>query len=267
VPGVLTHAYATVEQPEVQPNAEASAQLALTYQVAAATLTKVGELDLAWICSDRGLDAAERSGADVVRGSLMRSVAHSLLANGQFTDALAVVSTATDRLSARLPTVAPAYLSVFGSLFLVGAMAAARSNDAPNARALLSNADVIAQQLGQDANHLWSAFGPTNVAMHKVSVAMELGDVQVAAHLGAHVDTSSMPVERRVRHALEVARAQSARNRRDEGLDIVLAAEADAPEQVRYHFISRQLVISWVRGSKTKPRPQLRQLAERLRVV
>jgi hypothetical protein len=146
-------------------------------------------------------------------------------------------------------------------------MAAARSDDPPTARALLANADAVALQLGRDANHVWSAFGPTNVAMHHVSVAMEIGDIQFAAERGPRVDVSAMPLERRVRHALEVARAQAARNRPDEGLAVVLAAEADAPEQVRYHFISRQLVINWVRGAKAKPRPELRQLAERLRVV
>ena len=110
-------------------------------------------------------------------------------------------------------------------------------------------------------------FGPTNAAVHRVSVHAELGDVQIAAELSPHIDTSSLPVERRVRHALEVARAQSALNRPEEGLDTILAAEADAPEQVRYHFISRELVIGWIRNSRTRPRPELRQLAERLHVA
>ena len=71
---------------------------------------------------------------------------------------------------------------------------------------------------------------------------MELGDVQIALDLGPTVDTTELPAERRVRHALELARAYSARNRRDEGLAVLLRAERMAPEQVRHHFISRQLV-------------------------
>jgi len=57
--------------------------------------------------------------------------------------------------------------------------------------------------LGQDGNHLWTAFGPTNVAIHRVASAMDLGDVQVAVDLGPRIDTSNLPVERRVRHAME----------------------------------------------------------------
>jgi hypothetical protein len=64
--------------------ARAHAVLALTYQATATTLTKVGEADLAWIASDRGLVAAQRSGDPVVLGSLFRSVTHSLLSTGRY---------------------------------------------------------------------------------------------------------------------------------------------------------------------------------------
>jgi hypothetical protein len=40
---------------------------------------------------------------------------------------------------------------------------------------------------------MWTAFGPTNVAIHRVSTAMELGDVQVAVDLGPSLDTSACP--------------------------------------------------------------------------
>ena len=32
-------------------------------------------------------------------------------------------------------------------------------------------AALLAEQLGEDANHAWTAFGPTNVAIHRVSAA------------------------------------------------------------------------------------------------
>lgn len=59
---------------------------------------------------------------------------------------------------------------------------------------------------------MWTAFGPTNVAIHQVNTAMELDDVQVALDIGPELDTSGLPTERQVRHALEVARAYSAHN-------------------------------------------------------
>jgi hypothetical protein len=91
------------------------------------------------------------------------------------------------------------------------------------------------------------------VAIHQVNTAMELGDVQIALDIGPALDTSGLPTERRVRHALELARAYSARNRRDEGLAVVLDAERLAPEQVRHHYISRQLVLTWMRQRRGRP--------------
>jgi hypothetical protein len=112
-----------------------------------------------------------------------------------------------------------------------------------------------------------TAFGPTNVAIHQINTAMELGDVQIALDLGPTLDTAALPTERRVRHALELARAYSARNRRADGLAVLLDAEQIAPEQVRHHFISRQLVLTWMRQLRRKPDLELAGLATRLRLT
>jgi hypothetical protein len=85
--------------------------------------------------------------------------------------------------------------------------AAARADDRDTVRTFLREAAETAQRMGSDANHLWTAFGRTNVAIHRVSTAMELGDVQIALDIGPDIDTAGMPTERRVRHSLEVARA------------------------------------------------------------
>ena len=114
---------------------------------------------------------------------------------------------------------------------------------------------------------MWTAFGPTNVAIHRVATAMELGDVQLALDQGPQFDTSQLPTERRVRHALEVARAYSARNQVDEALSLILDAERLAPEQVRYHYIPRQLVTSWVWRQHGKPSLALSDLAQRIHVI
>jgi hypothetical protein len=146
-------------------------------------------------------------------------------------------------------------------------MAAARTEDRATTRDFLAEADRAAQQLGVDANHMWTAFGPTNVAIHRVATAAELGDMQVAVDLGPQIDTSNLPVERRTRHNLEVARALSSRNRIDEALAMILEAEAWAPEQVRSHYLARELVLSWVRNQRTQPSRTMADLSARLHVV
>lgn len=244
---------------------EALRLLALSYHAAAATLTKLGEADLAWIASDRGLAAAEDSEDPDAIASLLRSVAHALLSTGRYTSAADVVTRSADRVE-KAGEAGPMRWSLVGSLFLVGAMAAARAEEAREARTFLARARQAAQQLGQDANHAWTAFGPTNVAVHDLSLAVELGDLQTAATLAPRVNARSLPVERRVRHALEVARVYTMTNEPDEALQVVLRAEHDAAEQVHHHYIARELTLTWLRRSRS-PRPELDGLARRLRVA
>ncbi|HET9254325.1 MAG TPA: XRE family transcriptional regulator, partial [Pseudonocardiaceae bacterium] len=166
-----------------------------------------------------------------------------------------------------LANATPDYLSIYGTLFLAGSMAAARNEDRATTRTFLAEAEQSARRLGADANHLWTAFGPTNVAIHRVSTAVELGDLQIAVDLGPRVDVSALPIERRIRHRIELARAYSGWNRREEALNVLLEAEQDAPEQIRHHFISRQLVLCWVRQQRGKPSHRLIGLAQRLHVI
>lgn len=260
----LPPARTAVEAADGDDRAVAKGRLALMYQVAASTLTKLGESDLAWTASERGLDAARASDNPVVIGSLLRSISHSLLSTGAHADAVRVTHDAIDFFVPHLQRPSTAMLSVYGTALLAGAMAAARSDDRGTTREFLEAASDAAKRLGSDQNKLWTAFGPTNVAIHRVSTAMELGDVQIALNLGPHLDTMSMPVERQVRHSLEVARALTKANRRDEALSTVLTAEQCAPEQVRYHFLTRNLVQSWMRTQRGKPPLHLAQLATRL---
>jgi transcriptional regulator with XRE-family HTH domain len=266
-PGLLRDSVAISRSAAGDAGARAHELLALSYQAAASVLTKLGEADLAWIAAERGLTAAQNAGSLVVLGSLFRSVAHTLLATGRYRPAVELVNRAAGVLDSELAHADAQMLSVYGSLFLTGAMAASRAEDRSTTLAFLQEAEEAAARLGGDANHLWTAFGPTNVAIHRVNTAMELGDVQIALDLGPTVDTTALPAERRVRHALELARAYSARNRRDDALAVLLDAEQIAPEQVRHHFISRQLVLTWMRQLRRKPSVELAGLAARLRLT
>ncbi|MGW1866153.1 helix-turn-helix domain-containing protein [Streptomyces mauvecolor] len=267
LPLVLADALAASRAYSGHNREEAHALLALTYQGAAMVLGKVGETELAWIAADRGLAAAQISGQSAVLGSLFRAVTHCLLATGRFAPAIQLVNDAAATMQSDLARTDDEHLSVYGTLFLTGAMAAARAEDRATTQTFLREADETAQRLGADANHLWTAFGPTNVAIHCVATAGELGDIQIAADLGPRIDTSGLPVERRVRHSLEVARALSSWNRTDDALDALLDAEQIAPEQVRHHYLSRELVIGWIRGTRGRPSQPVADLARRLHIV
>ncbi|MEV5816236.1 helix-turn-helix domain-containing protein [Streptomyces mutabilis] len=267
LPLLLADALIAVQAYQGQERERAYELMAMTYQGAAMVLTKLGETDLAWIAADRGLAAAQQSGNQVITGSLFRSVAHCLLSNGRFDAAVQLVGDAGQYLRPGLNGPTPEFLSVYGTLYLAGSMASARADDRATTGDFLEEADQAARRLGADANHVWTAFGPTNVAIHRVATAAELGDMQIAVDLGPQIDTAGLPTERRTRHNLEVARALSAHNRMDDALAKVLEAESWAPEQVRSHYLARELVLTWVRGQRGRPSRSLADLADRLHVV
>ncbi|GAA2190720.1 helix-turn-helix transcriptional regulator [Micromonospora lupini] len=267
LPDLLRHAQTAADHHGGDDQDQARRLLGLVYQLVATQLTKLGETDLAWIAADRGLAAVRPMGDPVVTGSLFRSVGHALHATGRYAEAVRLTEDAAGYLEPHLKRATPALLSVYGTLFLSGAMAAARSNDAVTTRSFLAIADRAAGQLGADANQLWTAFGPTNVAIHRVATAAELGDLQVAVDLGPRIDTAGLPKERRTRHALEVARAYNSWNRVDDAQAVILDAERMAPEQVRHHFLSRQLALTWIRRQRGRPSTELAGLARRLKVL
>lgn len=240
---------------------------ALAHQAATAILSKVGETDLAWIAAQRGLAAAERSEDPAVIGSLLRSVIYALHSQGRLAPAADMTRRAAHYLQQVLDPTDPRIVSVYGTLVLPGAIAAARAGDRSTAGEYLNEAEDMAALLGEDANHLWTAFGPANVKVHRITTAMSLGDVQVALRLIPDTDTTMLPVERQVRHCLEVVNAYHARNKIDQAIEELLKAERRAPEQVHDHIMSRQLVLRLRTTAAGRRSRRLAELARRMKIL
>jgi hypothetical protein len=240
--------------------------LALTYQAAASVLTKCGEPDLAWVAAERGIGAAEKANDPAIHGSLVRSVAFSMLATGRLESAMRLVDSGTRFLEPEVGK-RSAISSVYGMLFLVGAMAAARFGDAGKTADYLNAADNAAQYLGYDGNDLWTAFGPTNVEIHRINTAAELGDMDTVLRTAIPVNSSPIPVERKVRYLLDVSRAYALTGNRDSALRTVIEAERMAPEQVRQHHLTKKVVTAVIHGLPGKPSVELEKLTQRLNLA
>jgi transcriptional regulator with XRE-family HTH domain len=115
-----------------------------------------------------------------------------------------------------------------------------------------------------DRNDLWTAFGPTNVAVHTVTIAVELGDPGYALKQAERVRLSRLPVaERRAHHLLDVARAHGQSRQDTEAVSLVLAAEKLAPEEVRLLPATRTLICDILHRAPVVG-GELRDLAHRL---
>jgi hypothetical protein len=151
---------------------------------------------------------------------------------------------------------APVVVSLAGALWLIASVVAGRRTDRWEAQARLDRAEALSGLLGQDANHAWTAFGPTNVAIHRVSVAAELGDAGEALRVAAAVETSRLPeglASRRAQVHLDLAWAQAQRKRDAEATLHLLDAERIAPEAIRHNIIAQELVREMLaRGNRTQ---------------
>lgn len=250
-----------------------------TYQAAAAMLAKISETDAAWIAADRATFTAEML-ADraaltaesipsvlLVAASLFR-MAHVFLSLGQIDQAEAVARDSVNALEQRIaaePT--PQALSLTGAFHLVLAIAAARDNNRDEALSHLDRAREIASITGDDRNDFDTEFGSTNVALHAVGVAVELGDAGTALDLARQIDVKWLSPERQARYLLDLAYAHVMRRQIGEALHCLEEAERLTPEQTRGHRVARSVARDLIQLSGSRPRPELRELAERFGIL
>ena len=235
------------------------------YVAAAKLLTKMGITDLATVAADRAATIAVEADSLSARGMAAYQVVCALLRADRTDEAerLAVGMAETIHRSAAADT--PTLASVASALWLIAAVAAARRTDRAEAWARLDAADQLAELVGEDANHAWTAFGPTNVRIHRVTVATELGDPAEALRAAAEVDPSSLAEGLRSRRAqvnLDLAWAQAHRKRDAEATLYLLEAERSAPEAIRYNTQVRDLLREMLARSR-RPNSVLQDLSVR----
>jgi transcriptional regulator with XRE-family HTH domain len=240
------------------------------HHLASTTLSKIGEVDLSWIAAERAMNAAEQADDPLVLASAARAGTHAFLANGRFEDAMNLGETAAGWLRAHMRDDDPDALSLFGMLHLRTAMAAARRQDRTTTNDLMRQATWASDRLGVDGNYWQTGFGPTNVELHRLAAALDLGDVAYVVDRAPQVETGHMPAERTAAHLIDTGRAMSLVARDDEALSTLLDAEQVAPQLVRHSPVVRETVKTLYRrnpASKQGRSSLLAGLAERVRAI
>jgi tetratricopeptide (TPR) repeat protein len=244
---------------------------ASAYVVAAKLLTKLGAADLAIVAADRCATAAADADSLSARGLAAYQIVCALLRAGRSDEAerLAVGMAELAQREARGDR--PLIVSAAGALWLIAAIVAARRADRGEAWRRLGYAESLSGLLAADANFGWTAFGPTNVAIHRVSVAAELGDTGEALRAAAAVDLSRLPEglsSRRAQVHLDLAWAQAQRRRDAEAILHLLEAERVAPEAPRHNAMAREIVRQMLaRGGRQPKTSALHDLAVRAGVL
>jgi hypothetical protein len=238
------------------------------YAIACWTLIKADNPVGAWIAAQRAAQAAEQVG-DVLRiAAATRCLAEVHMRAKNLEESTRTAFLAAVQLERAPPDARLITVSFRGAAFLSAAAASARRGDSREAHAAMKAATVCSVELGQDRSDLATVFGPTNVAIHQVAIAIELGDAQGAIRHIPAVQFDQMPkqlTERRARFLIDVARSFA--HVRDDAAAIgaLLQAETIAPDELRHHRLTHELVPQLLaRESRTS---DLRALATRCNLL
>ena len=258
VPDLETAARAVAEDQR----AEVFELMASTYQACSAALAELGEPEAAWIAADRAMAAAERAGNPMLVAAGAFRLVFVFINARHYGQAEETARTAAEALWPLANQGDPQAMSLWGALTLQRAVIAAHFNDPDLAYGQLERASQVAGRLGEGHNEYNTEFGPANVRLYEIAVAVELGDAGRALRAAAVVDTSGLSAERQARMLIDVARAHAQRRQVHEAVAALLQAEGITPEQVRGHALVRQLVSDLLTMQDSPA--ELRDLARRL---
>ena len=153
-----------------------------------------------------------------------RILAYAFLGAGHFAKAKELTLSAAGVLEPGLGSASPAHLSLYGALLLKGRWRPRYQGDRSPAEHCSTKPRPAPAGWARDANHYFTAFGPTNVGVHRVSAAVALGDGGAAIQHAKAVHPIHLPVvERRALHLVDVARGHGQAG----GDDQALAGAAD----------------------------------------
>ncbi|MGW4466280.1 helix-turn-helix domain-containing protein [Micromonospora sp. NPDC004704] len=251
------------------PGEEAAGLLSQVYQVTSDLLRKLGQHDLAWLTADRAAERSMRAADPYLVGVAASVMGSALLGLGRPRSAMEVAVTIAQRIPPQAKS-DPVRLSVYGTLLLRAATAAARLGDTFTVRELIAGAQDAATLLGADRNEYHTGFGPTAVELHRVLAAVELGEGKHAIALHERINGKALRgqvPERHGHHLLTVARAHAHLGEMDNAAALMLAADGIAPQEVRSRPLARELMGDVLRLARGGPPPRIVELAGRMGVA
>jgi transcriptional regulator with XRE-family HTH domain len=233
---------------------------------ARAMLKALGYLDLAWIATERGRDAAQRLGDPLLEASSAWNRAEVYLGTGDHSGAVGLAVATIHRLDSELGVLPPPGVSLLGMLHLKAAFGTASMGDERQARIHLGEAGRMAARLGRDRNDFGTLFGPTNVLLHRMGVAMELSLPGEAVLIARSMAGLVMAPERRVRLKVDLARAHAQLRQENEAMRLLMESQRLAPDYLRGHPMARDMVTGLLKHAPRAMATDLRALASRIGV-
>ncbi|MFC5744094.1 helix-turn-helix domain-containing protein [Actinomadura rugatobispora] len=255
LPQLLDDAAATAVALDGSDRERAFGMLAEARHDAAMATKKLGYVDLAGIAATQAVRAASASGDPMLVTAMVWTQAEVYMSAGAVDEAHEITTQQIDQLDPLLADADPGTWSLWGTLHLVESVIQAQWRRREEAAAHLVEAADAADRVGAGVSEYQTEFGPGNKAIHAVHVALELGEGGEALQRIAGVDMSSLPKERRARHGVDRALARSRDGDDEAAMEELMKADKVAPECVRNHPITHELVATAAQRSRVVKEP------------
>jgi transcriptional regulator with XRE-family HTH domain len=270
VPDLLREARALAEAADGREREEAFAVYAVVCKFAHTAAHALGHPELVAIAAERVSWAAARSGDPVLPAVADWMRIWDMWATEDFADCLALAARAMAAIEDLYRSGDPFAVRAWGSVALRAAVSSARDRQQSAAGDWMSAAREAASRLENPGEAFFDrhslTFSPGNVAIHGVSVAMELGDYDGALSLAGGVPAaalSGLPPSRLGHYHMDLATCRLSNGDRRTALAELERAERIAPQLIRNHPAARAMLRSMVYAEKASLHDALRRMSDR----
>lgn len=261
---MLAQLRATAHHAATDERGAAHELLARGYWATGSTLVQVHEPDAAWLAIRLALAAVEQGADELLAAMVRNAAAWQLMRAGRGAQARQVCVRTAESLQPH-GQVEPAHLSVYGSLILTGANAAARDGQVAEAYHLAAHASEAANRIGVDRADYETHFGPSQALMQTVDIGVVTENYTRALEAANRMPREpGLPLAARCRHLTDRAMALACEGHRDEALDALLAAEAIGPDWIKHQTLPRRIVADLIEADRQS---RLREFARRLGIT
>jgi transcriptional regulator with XRE-family HTH domain len=215
--------------------------------------------DLCWQNATLARQLAREHGGAEMLGLATFGAANGLLAAGEFDEALAELD------SVSVPTTTVQAEQLDGMLALSRSLVAAADKRPADVDAPLEYADELAARTGE-GNAYWLGFGPTNVGVWRMGVALEARDFAKTVSIAETLQPQRLPTAtRRATYWANYGRALARiRGRHNDAVRALRQAELISPHRVQRHPFVRDVLAELLgRSRRDAAGEELRGMAYR----
>ncbi|NUS72633.1 MAG: helix-turn-helix transcriptional regulator [Corynebacteriales bacterium] len=258
LPGLIRSATITRDEAAGAERHRVEGILASSYNLTVGLLLKVHENGMAHVMADRAQQSARAADDPIVTAETRRRTAMVLRRSPNNRDAGHLVTSAAHTLEADTGLNDVKAVRTFQSLLSTAAYTAALADNRAEAWHLIAEAEKAARRHGPEATH-------PDIASYKISIARALGDYGLAVEYAKRLQPAQIrDLDQRAQYYKNVAVSLTARGKPVQGFRMLLAAERDMPQEVRYRPWAQSLTLELLGTSNQNTLPGIREFADRI---